>query len=153
METLLHIDQVASGYDNMQILWQPELFVAHGECILILGSNGVGKTTLLKAIVGLLPIWKGSIHFDGSEITHQAVDKRIRGGISYVSEIGIIDSLTVEDNLRLGGYYRAARERKESLRDMYDRFPILAGNRRGLAGSLSGGQRKVLSTAKALMSR
>jgi branched-chain amino acid transport system ATP-binding protein len=153
MSNLLELRGITSGYDKMQILWDTDIHVAHGECVLILGSNGAGKTTLLKCLVGLLPTWTGTNVFDDHPIHMRSVDQRVRAGISYVSELGIIPTLTIEDNLKLGAFYLSARERTHRMREIYDQFPILAEKRRGLAGSLSGGQRKVLSTAKALMSR
>ncbi|MCY0902887.1 MAG: ABC transporter ATP-binding protein [Firmicutes bacterium] len=153
MTNLLELRGITSGYDKMQILWEPDIHVADGECVLILGSNGAGKTTLLKSLVGLLPAWTGTIVLDGQAIHTHSVDQRIRAGISYVSELGIIPTLSIEDNLKLGAFYVPAQERAQRLREMYDQFPILAEKRRGLGSSLSGGHRKVLSTAKALMSR
>lgn len=152
MSELLKSVKLSTGYDQLQILWQVDLSVMEQECVLILGANGAGKTTLLKTLVGLVHAWEGDIEFAGQSIVKLPIDKRIRKGISYLSEIGIIPSLSIEDNLRLGGYYNDKQQVKQRMEEMYTYFPILRDKRKNLGGSLSGGQRKMLSAAKALMS-
>jgi branched-chain amino acid transport system ATP-binding protein len=150
---LLEVRSVESGYGAMKILWGIDLAVAPGETVLLLGANSAGKTTLLRTIIGLLPCKGGSIFFDGEEIEKLAPDQRIRRGISFMSEMGVLPTLSIEENLRLGGYFLSGTEvRKRSVR-MFELFPDLAKKRRGLAASLSGGQRKMLGIAKALISK
>jgi len=152
MGELLEVEDLSAKYDKMEVLSNVSLHVGHGERVLVLGANGAGKTTLLKAIVGLLPA-SGLIYLEGNDIQRHPVDRRIRSGMAYMSEIGIIASLTIEDNLRLGGFYTSRQEVQMRIDEMYLRFPILKNKRKALGGSLSGGQRKMLSAAKALMSR
>ena len=152
MSELLRVNGLSTGYDKMQILWDIDLSVQQGECVLVLGSNGAGKTTLLKTLVGLVRLWSGQVEFANQSITTLPVDSRNRSGIGYLSEIGIVPSLSIEDNLRLGGFYLPKTDRNRRMDEMYLNFPILRDKRKDLGSSLSGGQRKMLSAAKALMS-
>ncbi|PWI57810.1 ABC transporter ATP-binding protein [Sulfoacidibacillus thermotolerans] len=152
MAKLFRATQLDVGYGKMQILWDIELEVNQGERVLVLGPNGAGKSTLLQSLVGLMQIWRGQIFYHEDPIQNLRIDHRIRKGISFVSELGVVPSLTVEDNLRLGGYYSSKREVLQRMEEMYEEFPAIKEKRKALAGSLSGGQRKMLSTAKALMS-
>lgn len=150
---LLEVEGLETGYERLQVLWGVGLEAQEGESVLLLGANGAGKTTLLKAILGLLPAWKGRVRFNGEDITRLRPDQRVGRGIAYMSELGVFPDLSIEENLRLGGYRlgRAAlREREEEL---FALFPDLRKKRRALAGSLSGGQRKMLGVAKALIGR
>ncbi len=150
---LLDITGVESGYGAMKILWGIDLSVQPGETVLLLGANGAGKTTLLRTIIGLLPCKGGTIRFDGDEIEHLAPDQRIRRGISFMSEMGVLPTLSIEENLRLGGYFLSGGEVRKRSAHLFELFPDLAKKRRGLAASLSGGQRKMLGIAKALISQ
>lgn len=152
MSELLRVNKLSTGYDDMQILWDIDLSVNQGECVLVLGSNGAGKTTLLKTLVGLVRAWSGQVEFLNQSLTTLPVDQRIRAGMGYLSEIGTVPSLSIEDNLRLGGFYLSKTERNQRMNEMYSNFPVLRDKRKDLSDSLSGGQRKMLSAAKALMS-
>ncbi len=152
MSELLSVNKLSTGYDDMQILWDIDLSVNQGECVLVLGSNGAGKTTLLKTLVGLVRAWSGQVEFVNQSLTTLPVDQRIRAGMGYLSEIGTVPSLSIEDNLRLGGFYLSKTERNQRMNEMYSNFPVLRDKRKDLSDSLSGGQRKMLSAAKALMS-
>jgi branched-chain amino acid transport system ATP-binding protein len=150
--SLLTLRGVQSGYGAMQILWGVDLDVGEGETVLLLGANSAGKTTLLRTIIGLLPCWQGSIEFAGERLEHLAPDKRIQRGIAFMSELGVFPTLSIEENIRLGGYFLSDGEvRKRSVR-LFDLFPDLAKKRREPAASLSGGQRKMLGIAKVLVS-
>ena len=136
----------------MQILWGVDLDVAEGETVILLGANSAGKTTLLRTIIGLLPCWKGSIKFAGESLERLPPDKRIQRGIAFMSELGVFPTLSIEENIRLGGYFLSDAEvRKRSVR-LFELFPDLAKKRRDFAASLSGGQRKMLGIAKVLVS-
>lgn len=151
MDHLLTVEGLTTGYDQLQILWDVQLHVAAGERVVILGANGAGKTTFLKALVGLLPAWGGSITFDGQSVETLRTDGRVRRGMAYMSEVGVIADLSVEDNLRIGGYFAPGEALKRKMGAMFDEFPILKERRREAAASLSGGQRKMLAAARALM--
>ncbi len=152
MNELLNIANLSTGYGKLQILWDVSLDVKEGERVVILGTNGSGKTTLLKSIVGLLPSWTGDITFHGTRMNGLRTDNRVRKGISYLSEIGIVPTLSIEDNLRLGAYHQPHAKVNSQMERMLNEFPELKGRRRETAGSLSGGQRKMVAVARALMS-
>ncbi|MCL5406073.1 MAG: ABC transporter ATP-binding protein [Deltaproteobacteria bacterium] len=152
MGGLLDIEVLESGYGSTQVLWGSSLSVALNQSVVLLGVNGAGKTTLLKTIVGLLGAWKGRIVFDGKDITSLKPNLRIAGGIGYMSELGILPNLTVEENLELGGYFRAEKDNRKRAEEMFEYFPDLREYRKKMGGSLSGGQRKMLGVAKTLMS-
>jgi branched-chain amino acid transport system ATP-binding protein len=149
---LLELHDVQSGYGEMQILWGLDLKVEPGETVLLLGANSAGKTTLLRTIIGLLPCWKGSILFEGEPIQALTPDQRIKRGIAFMSELGVLPTLTIEENIRLGGYFLSGAEVKRRSARLFELFPDLAKKRRDLAASLSGGQRKMLGIAKVLVS-
>ncbi len=150
--TLLALKGVESGYGPMQVLWGIDLAVNAGETVILLGANSAGKTTLLRTIIGLLPCTGGTITFDGEAVGALPPDQRIRRGIAFMSELGVFPGLTIEENIRLGGYFLSAAEVRRRSARLYDLFPALAGKRRDLASSLSGGQRKMLGIAKVLIS-
>ncbi len=149
---LLDVREVESGYGAMQALWGIDLDVSTGETVLLLGANSAGKTTLLRTIIGLLPCWRGTIRFDGKEIEHASPDQRIKHGMSFMSEQGVFATLSIEENIRLGGYFLSTREVRRRSARLFELFPDLASKRRELAASLSGGQRKMLGIAKVLVS-
>jgi branched-chain amino acid transport system ATP-binding protein len=147
---LLRADRLQTGYQRVQVLWGVDISVEEGETVVLLGANGAGKTTLLKALVGLLPAWNGSIAFAGRDITHLRTDLRIHLGIAYMSELGVFPSLTIDENIRVGGHLLPGAELNARARGLYAIFPDLERRRHALASSLSGGQRKMLGIAKAL---
>jgi branched-chain amino acid transport system ATP-binding protein len=149
---LLEVAGVESGYGAMKILWGLDLAVEAGETVLLLGANSAGKSTLLRTIIGLLPAWSGSIRFEGEPIEHLSPDQRIRRGIAYMSEQGVFATLTIEENIRLGGYFLSSGEVRRRSTRLFELFPDLAKKRRDVAASLSGGQRKMLGIAKVLVS-
>ena len=150
--SLLSLQGVESGYGPMQILWGIDLDVAAGETVLLLGANSAGKTTLLRTIIGLLPCWRGGIRFDGERIDTLAPDQRIRRGIAFMSELGVFPTLSIDENIALGGYFLRDAEVRRRRERLFELFPDLAAKRRDAAGSLSGGQRKMLGIAKVLVS-
>ncbi|HEX7389196.1 MAG TPA: ABC transporter ATP-binding protein [Acidiphilium sp.] len=149
---LLELSGVTSGYGAMQILWGIDLDVGPGETVLLLGANSAGKTTLLRTIIGLLPCWGGEIRFEGEALQTLKPDQRIRRGIAFMSELGVFPTLSIEENIRLGGYFLRDSEVRKRSAYLFDLFPDLAKKRRDLAASLSGGQRKMLGIAKVLVS-
>lgn len=152
MARLLECAHLESGYDQLQILRDVGLSVDAGERVVILGANGAGKTTLLKTLVGIMPTWSGTIAIHGEPVEKLSADARIRRKLAYISEIGIISDLSIEDNLRIGGYHLNREAMRNNLERTFDQFPILRERRRAAGGSLSGGQRKMLAVARGLMS-
>ncbi len=154
-ETMLAIDDLHCGYQRgVDILQGLSLTVASGSLTLIIGPNGAGKSTLLRAIFGFLAPHTGSVRFRGERIDGQQPYRVKLRGIGYVpQEINIFPQLTVEENLRMGGW-TLRRDRAllaERLAKIYAIFPVLAERRRKRAGELSGGQGRMLSVAREMM--
>jgi branched-chain amino acid transport system ATP-binding protein len=150
--SLLDVRGLEAAYGPMQVLWGVDLDVRAAETVLLLGANGAGKTTILKAIVGLLAARNGSIHFDQADITRARTDRRVRGGIAYMSELGVFPDLTIAENIRVGAQAVGRTEAARRADELYALFPVLREKRADFASSLSGGQRKMLGIAKALAS-
>jgi len=147
---VLEISQINQFYGGSHTLWDAQLSVPAGGCVCLMGRNGVGKTTLLKVIMGLLPARSGSLKFDGNEMVGLKPEKRARLGIGYVPQgREIFADLTVEENLRVG---LAAKGRRTLPEKIFTLFPVLKKmlGRRG--GDLSGGQQQQLAIGRALAS-
>ncbi|MBW4048551.1 MAG: ABC transporter ATP-binding protein [Proteobacteria bacterium] len=151
MATLLDVQGLETGYGPLRILWGIDLNVSAGETVLLLGANSAGKTTLLRSLIGLLPSWRGTIRFDGERIDGFAPDQRIRRGIAFMSELGVFPTLSIDENIALGGYFLPDAQVRRRRDQLFQVFPDLAAKRRDAAGSLSGGQRKMLGIAKVLV--
>jgi len=141
-------------YGDLQALWDVSLTVKGKELIVICGSNGSGKSTLLKTVAGILKPKRGSIKFLGKTIDGIPPYKNVGEGISLVPEgARVFPYTTVIDNLELGAYTAKEKEKiKESLKFVYEIFPVLRERERQLAGTLSGGERQMLAIGRALMS-
>lgn len=148
---MIRVESVNQRYGGTQILWDLNLEIKKGECACVMGRNGVGKTTLLKCIMGLLPISSGKIIFDGREIQKDAAEMRAHMGIGYVPQgRDIFPLLTVEENLRIG-----LQSRTDGMKDIpdriYDLFPVLKDMLERRGGDLSGGQQQQLAIGRALV--
>ena len=148
--SLLRAEGIEAGYGKVQVLWGAGLDVRERESVVLLGANGAGKTTLLKVLVGLLPSWQGVVRLAGEDVTGLRTDRRVRRGLAYMSELGVFPGLTIDENLRIGGQFVESAALRTRIEELYAVFPDLAERKRALAGSLSGGQRKMLGIAKAL---
>ena len=149
---MLQINQINQYYGESHILWDLDLNVPEGSCTCLMGRNGVGKTTLLKSIIGLLPVRSGRITFNENDLSGMSTAQRARAGIGYVPQgREIFPQLTVEENLRTGllGRSDGLREIPDSI---FQLFPVLKQmlGRRG--GDLSGGQQQQLAIGRALAS-
>ena len=150
----LLVDRLVAGYGNMEVLHGIDLCVAVGQSICIVGPNGSGKSTVLRAIYGLANIRSGRIIANDRDITQMRPSKRLQqSGIAYVQqESSVFPDMTVEQNLLLGGFlmptYADAAGAAEAV---MDRYPILAKQRRQPASALSGGERRLLEIARAMM--
>jgi len=147
---LLQAGGIETGYGKVQVLWGAALDVKERESVVLLGANGAGKTTLLKVLLGLLPAWGGQVRLAGADITRMRTDHRVRRGLSYMSEIGVFTGLSIAENIRIGGQFVDGKTLRRRTEELFAVFPDLAHRRGALAGSLSGGQRKMLGIAKAL---
>lgn len=151
---MLRIRDVTSAYGDIQVLRGVSLDVADGEIVALLGPNGHGKSTLLKAIAGVHPVTGGSIELDGEEIVTEPPHRIVQRGIAYIPEERyLFPEMTVFENLRLGAYTRRARERfEENLAFVYEIFPPLRERRGQACQSLSGGEGRMVAIARGLMS-
>ncbi|WP_376788912.1 ABC transporter ATP-binding protein [Thermoflexus sp.] len=154
----LEVEQLEVAYGSVRALQGISLYVEPGEIVAVIGSNGAGKTTLLRAISGLLRPRSGRIRFDGHEITGWPPESIVALGLVQIPERRqLFDSMSVEDNLRLGAYLRLRRgERKaveEDLQRVFEIFPRLKERRRQVAGTLSGGEQQMLAIGRGLMAR
>jgi branched-chain amino acid transport system ATP-binding protein len=146
---VLEVEDLVVDYGPVRAVNAVSLKVAPGEVTAVLGANGAGKTSLLRAICGLARAHAGSVRLSGDELLRLPVEQVVRRGLAHVPEgRGVITELTVEENLRLGGLWH--RERR-ALSDVYELFPRLAERQRQLAANLSGGERQMLSIGRALL--
>ena len=153
---MLKLDRIDVYYGNIQALWQVCLGVEAGEVITIVGSNGAGKSTILRGITGLIKPRQGSIAFEERRIDALSPDQIVRLGMSMVPEgRELFPRMTVRENLELGAAYidRAYAQTAESLEWALTLFPVLRERSRQLAGTLSGGEQQMLAIGRALMSR
>jgi branched-chain amino acid transport system ATP-binding protein len=155
---MLEVRDVTTCYGSIRALDGVSLNVQPGEIVCLIGANGAGKTTLLNTITGLCPARAGEVRFGGRAITRLPPERIVGLGISHVPERRqVFGSLTVEENLQLGAYCRARRERAAALRQdaerVYALFPVLLKRRRQLAGTLSGGEQQMLAVGRGLMAR
>jgi urea transport system ATP-binding protein len=148
---MLSIQGLNQFYGQSHTLWDVDLDVPAGQCTCLMGRNGTGKTTLLKAVMGLLPVKSGSLLFDGQDMTRLSAEKRAPLGIGYVPQgRQIFPLLTVEENLRIG-----LPARTDKARDIpgfiYELFPVLKEMLHRRGGDLSGGQQQQLAIGRALV--
>ncbi len=150
---MLQVTDIQAGYDRLQVLWDVSLTVSEGEFVALIGPNGAGKTSTLRAIIGLIKPMSGSVVFRGKSIAGMRADQVTRLGMSLVTEDSdLFPAMSVEDNLILGAYTRRDRKAvKATLAYVYDLFPVLAERKKQLAGTLSGGERKMLAVGRGLM--
>jgi branched-chain amino acid transport system ATP-binding protein len=143
---------ITSGYNKVPIVRDVTVTVGLGEIVLIMGPNGAGKSTLVKALTGKVPLMGGRVVLDGEDISHAKEDERAKKGIGYVPQLGdVFATLTVQENLEMGGYCWPRREVRRHVDEVLEQFPTLQPLRRRHARSLSGGERKTLAIARSLV--
>lgn len=149
--TFLKVENITSGYTEVDILHGVSIRVKSGEIVSIIGPNGAGKSTLLKTIFGLLHPRQGAVTLKDQNITGMRPDKIVQCGISYVPQVkNVFPSLTTQENLEMGAFIRRD-DYSRRLEDVYALFPILYDRRTMQAGLLSGGQRQMVAMGRALM--
>ena len=152
---MLSIRGVRTGYGKVQILRGIDVNVPQGTIVALLGGNGTGKSTLLKAISGLLPVWDGVIEFEGQPIQNLKPNVIVKRGLTQVTQgKDTFPAMTVEENLMIGAYTRS--DRRAIAADMtkvFEYFPVLGERRRQLAATLSGGEVQMLVVGRGLMAR
>ncbi|MFN0301665.1 MAG: ABC transporter ATP-binding protein [Burkholderiales bacterium] len=149
---MLNVANVTAGYGDLTVLRDVNLEVRHGEFVALVGSNAAGKSTLLRAIFGLLPLQGGRAEFQGIRLDGRSPYAIAQLGLSLVLEQSVLRGMSTYDNLLLGAYRREARASiSQSLESVFRLFPVLAERRSQLASSLSGGEQQMLCIGRALM--
>jgi branched-chain amino acid transport system ATP-binding protein len=153
-DLLLEVDKLEAGYGDIQVLWGVSLRVARGQLTAIVGANGAGKTTMLRAIVGTITPWRGRVTFEAKDVTRVSTHVKAARGVAMVPEgRQLFSAMSVDENLQLGAFSkRAAHDYATRLDRVFNLFPRLAERRRQIAGTLSGGEQQMLAIARGLMS-
>ncbi|HET9960096.1 MAG TPA: urea ABC transporter ATP-binding subunit UrtE [Polyangiaceae bacterium] len=150
MAKILEVDEIRVAYGQSEVITRMSLSAPENEVLAVMGLNGMGKTTLMKALIGLLPVRGGGIRLAGKDLTRAPAFERVRAGLGYVPQGRMVfPTLTVEENLQSG---LAPKERKVP-EEIYKFFPVLREMRKRRAGNLSGGQQQQLAIGRALASR
>lgn len=144
--------ELAAGYGGAPVISNLSIDVGDGEVVLIVGPNGAGKSTLVKAIQGELTLMGGRVEFDGSDVSELTADERARLGLGYVPQVrDVFPGMTVMENLEMGGYRLDQPQVRHRIEELFTHFPQLRALRRRLARELSGGERKLVGVARALV--
>jgi branched-chain amino acid transport system ATP-binding protein len=153
-EALLQVESLEAGYDEVQVLWGISLGAAAGKLTTIVGANGVGKTTMLRAVVGGIRPWRGRVIFKGEDVTRLAPHAKAARGLVLVPEgRQLFNDMSVEENLEMGAFSkRASKNSAARLEQVYALFPRLKERRRQAAGTFSGGEQQMLAIGRGLMS-
>jgi branched-chain amino acid transport system ATP-binding protein len=153
-ESLLSVRGLATGYGDIQVVWDVSFDVARGETVCLVGSNGAGKTTLLRCLSGLLKPSAGTFHFQGRDMTALGPQQIVAAGVAHVPEgRRLFAPMSVVDNLLLGAYLRRDQGVQADLERVFALFPILADRRHQAAGTLSGGEQQMCAIARGMMSQ
>ncbi len=150
---LLKVENLEVSYDDIQVIWGVDFYVNENEVVVIIGQNGAGKSTILSAIAGILPVKKGKIIFRDKEIQNLSPEFTVKKGIMLVPEgAGVFPNMSVYDNLLMGAYIVKSKEKREEiLENVFYLFPRLKERINQSAGTLSGGERQMLAIGRALM--
>ena len=153
---LLQVSGLSLRYGSNVAVNDVHVNVAQGEFVALVGANGAGKSSLLKAIVGLEPVFAGQVLFAGTDITSMAAHQRVASGIAFVPEgRGVFSTMSVAENLELGSFLRSSASQRSAvaadLARVFELFPRLAERRQQIAGTLSGGEQQMLAIGRALM--
>jgi branched-chain amino acid transport system ATP-binding protein len=148
------IDELVAGYGKMEVLHGFSLRVGAGQSLCLIGPNGAGKSTVLHSIYGFTRVWSGSIKVAGRSVTRVPASEKLRtAGVAYILQASsIFPDMTVEENLLLGGFLKdRARDARQAAERIFDKYASLAARRGQRAGALSGGERRLLEIARALI--
>jgi branched-chain amino acid transport system ATP-binding protein len=149
---ILEFEDVTAGYGGAPIVNGVSGGVGPGEIVTIVGPNGAGKSTLLKAVVGMIPVISGRVRLDGGDVTNMPTNHLARRGVGYVPQVDdVFDTLTVVDNLVMGGYLLSKQVMAGRIESVLQVFPALKRMLKRTASKLSGGERKMLAMARVLM--
>jgi len=151
---MLTVSNLRVSYGPIEVIHGINIEVGEGECVALIGANGAGKSSTLKAICGLVPASSGTITFDGNDITNQSGHAIVKAGITMCPEgRQVFPQMTSLQNLRMGAYTRTDAEQTSDIEKMMDMFPILRDRATQAAGTLSGGEQEMLAIGRALMAR
>lgn len=151
-DTVLDVRKLSAGYGGPPIVLEVDLQARPGEITVIVGLNGAGKSTLLRAVAGVLQVSAGSVHLKGVDVSGKRPEALLRAGISYVPQLdNVFPTLSVRENLEMGGYILSRTQVKSKIDEICTLFPDLKGALRRPARTLSGGQRHMLAVARGLM--
>jgi len=146
-------ENLTGGYGGADIIRNCNLTVGKGEIAVVVGPNGAGKSTAMKALLGMLDLRKGRVLLDGNDITGMSPQERVSYGMAFVPQNqNVFLTLTVEENLEMGAYLRRD-DISETMKEIFELFPILKEKRGQFAGELSGGQRQQVAVGRALMTK
>jgi len=153
-DTLLAVEALETGYGEVQVLWGVSLNAGRGRFTSIVGANGAGKTTMLRAIAGTITPWRGRVMFEGEDVTRLPTHAKAARGFALVPEgRQLFTAMTVDENLQLGAFSkRNAHRYSDRLDQVFSLFPRLAERRQQIAGTLSGGEQQMVAIARGLMS-
>ena len=151
---MLEISNISVHYGAIEALRGVSLSVSAGEIVCLIGANGAGKSTVLNAVSGIVPVLSGRITFEGTETTKMSASKIVSKGVVQVPEGRLVfPNLTVMENLEMGGYTQAQASLKETLPAVFELFPRLAERRQQFAGLMSGGEQQMLAIGRALVAK
>jgi branched-chain amino acid transport system ATP-binding protein len=152
-DTILEMENVVAGYGNTTVLHDIDIAIEDEQIACLIGPNGSGKSTLMKSIYGFADVMAGTVSFRGSEITGRSPQENLANGMSYVlQDASVFPGMSVHENMLMGGYvFEDDEQAAQRAEELYDEFPILGDIRDQHAGTLSGGQRRLLELARALM--
>ncbi|MDA0716054.1 MAG: ABC transporter ATP-binding protein [archaeon] len=153
MTRLLEVSNLSGGYGSVQILYDIDLYIDEGEFVTIIGPNGCGKSTFIKTLFGIATYYGGTVSYRGESIEKMRTDQLVRKGIAYVPQVNnVFPTLTVEENLQMGGNALPSPILKQRIERALNMFPDLRSREHDLAASLSGGERQMLAISRALIS-
>ncbi len=151
---LLRTEGLCVKYGGIDAVRDLDVEISSGETVVIVGANGAGKSSVMNTLMGMVPSSDGRIEFESRDITRASTAKRARMGIRISPEgRRVFANLTIEENIRAGGYTMSNKERESSVTWLFDTFPMLADRRRTPAGNLSGGQQQLVAIARALTAK
>lgn len=150
---LLELEDVETGYGDLQVLWGMSVHVSGSGLTTLVGANGAGKTTMLRAVLGIIRVWGGTVRFDGEDVSRLSAHQKAARGLVLVPEgRQLFANMTVEENLGLGAYAPRARPHfQDNLERVYSYFPRLKERRKQKAGTFSGGEQQMLAVGRGLM--
>jgi len=149
---MLTVENLETGYGKKQVLFGIDLTAAKGKVTAIIGPNGSGKSTALKSIFGMIPVWKGTVTWNGKVVTNRSTQANVKDGIGFVPQGNqVFDEMTVLENLEIGGLLLSKKSFQTELKKIWMLFPELEQRKKQNSGKLSGGEKQMLSLGRALI--